>query len=119
MQIPEQLIDVDKDVRIELYTLKNLNEPQLLNVNDKSSIERSNYNSKNPTRIFVHGFQADGSLTKIFIDGIVYILFLNFLKVYSKIVFYSVFHQGNARCESNSDKLAKSFEYNRLSECKK
>lgn len=72
MQIPEQLIDVEKDVRIELYTLKNPNEPQLLHINDLNSIEKSNYNLKNPTRIFIHGFQSNGGLTKIFIDGIFY-----------------------------------------------
>lgn len=73
MQIPEQLIEVDKDVRIELYTLKKSNEPQLLEINDTSSIEKSNYNSKIPSRVFVHGFQSNGGLTKLFIDGIIFI----------------------------------------------
>lgn len=73
MQVPEQLIDVDKDVRIELYTLKNSNAPQLLNSKDSDSIKKSNYDLNNPTRIFVHGFQSNGGLTKIFTDGIVFV----------------------------------------------
>lgn len=64
------MVDVDKDVRIELYTLKNPNEAQLLSIGDSNSVRKSNYNAKNPTRIFIHGFQSDGSLTRIFIDGI-------------------------------------------------
>lgn len=72
MQIPEQLIDPDKDVQIELYTLKNLKESQILHINDINSVEKSNYNSETPTRIFVHGFQSNGGLIKIFIDGITF-----------------------------------------------
>lgn len=72
MEIPEQLIEVDKDVKIELYTLKKSNEPQILKIGDTRSVEKSNYNSKTPCRIFVHGFQSNGGLTKVFIDGIVF-----------------------------------------------
>lgn len=85
MRVPEQLIDVDKDVRIELYTLKNPSEPHLLHINDSNSIEKSNYNLKNPTRIFIHGFQSDGGLTRIFIDGIALLLDREKLKVLKMI----------------------------------
>lgn len=76
----EKLVEVDKDVRIELYTLGNLNEPQLLEINNTNSVETSNYNSKIPTRIFVHGFLSHGTLTKVFIKGIAFELFISLFK---------------------------------------
>lgn len=84
MQYVEKLIDVDKDIRIELYSYENLKEPQILVINDTTSIEKSNYNLKIPTRIFMHGFQSHGDLTKIFIDGIVlhnFIICLNLRRI--------------------------------------
>lgn len=76
IQNVEKLIDVDNDVQIELYTLNNSNEPQLLAINDTTSIEKSNYNLSIPTRIFVHGFLSNGGLTKVLIDGIVFCTYL-------------------------------------------
>lgn len=66
---PDPIINVDRDIHIDLYTLKNQNEPQLLVVHDKSSIAQSNYNRKVPTRIFIHGFGNGRAFTNSFADG--------------------------------------------------
>lgn len=68
--MPDDFFMVDKDVSIDLYTLKNRIKPQILGLNDSKSIEESNFNKKNPTRIFIHGFHSKtGSLRKAFVQG--------------------------------------------------
>lgn len=44
------------DTRFELFTLKNPTEPQLLFLDNSTTIDRSNFNSAYPTRMFVHGW---------------------------------------------------------------
>lgn len=48
--------DVEKDVRFELFTPKNPNEPQLLTLDNHTTVEGSNYNRLYPTRILIHGW---------------------------------------------------------------
>lgn len=72
---PRQLIQVDKDVRFDLYTPKNPTEHQILQINDADSITQSNYNPEFPTRIFIHGFQSKGELKSIFTDGKRFLIF--------------------------------------------
>lgn len=68
--LPDDLFIVEKDISIDLYTLKNRIEPQTLVHNDTKSIEESNFNKDIPTRIFVHGFHSKtGSLRNAFIRG--------------------------------------------------
>ncbi|XP_055306664.1 lipase member H-like, partial [Sitodiplosis mosellana] len=59
---PKTFFDVQNDVEINLYTLKNPTEPQILVINDTNSIEESHFNRNVPTRIFIHGFQSKGEL---------------------------------------------------------
>lgn len=66
---PKQLFEVENDVKIELYTLKNPTEPQLLVINDTNSIKESNFNPGVPTRIFIHGFMSKGELKDYLTDG--------------------------------------------------
>lgn len=62
--------DVNNDVRFDLYTMKNKDEPQILVLNDIDSIKSSNFNRTLPTRIYVHGWQEHGSvIRKTFNDG--------------------------------------------------
>lgn len=63
------LLDVNRDVQIQLFTLKNPIEPQILAINDTNSIIKSNYNTKLPTRIFIHGFYSKGELKKTLTEG--------------------------------------------------
>lgn len=68
--IPDDLFMVEKEVSIDLYTLKNKNEPQILIPNDIKSIEESNFNKNIPTRICVHGFHSKkGALRNAFVNG--------------------------------------------------
>lgn len=68
--MPDDFFIVHEDVSIDLYTLKNRINPQILVLNDTKSIEKSNFNKKNPTRIFIHGFHSKtGSLRKAFVHG--------------------------------------------------
>lgn len=66
---PEKLIEVEKDVRFDLFTLKNPSEPEFLLINDTTSFEKSNYDRDIPTRIFVHGFQSKGELRESMTNG--------------------------------------------------
>lgn len=45
------------NVKFYLFTRLNPSDGQTLEVNSLSSVEKSNFNSKNPTRIIVHGWQ--------------------------------------------------------------
>lgn len=68
--IPDHLFNIDKDVTIDLFTLKNTVEPQILVLNDTKSVLESNYNKKIPTRIFIHGYHSKkGSLRNAFVNG--------------------------------------------------
>lgn len=68
--IPDDLFMVEKEVSIDLYTLKNKNEPQILIPNDIKSIKESNFNKNIPTRICVHGFHSKkGALRNAFVKG--------------------------------------------------
>lgn len=68
--IPHDLFMVEKEVSIDLYTLKNKNEPQILIPNDIKSIKESNFNQSIPTRICVHGFHSKkGTLRNAFVKG--------------------------------------------------
>lgn len=114
----ERLIEVDKEVRIELYTSENLNEPQLLEINNKASVETSNYNTKFPTRIFIHGFQSNGGLTKVFVNGTVLDLlnspFKNCKFIQTSV---SIFRPKKTRCKFDSNQLGKGVQYNQLPQC--
>lgn len=67
---PQPLFDVNSDVKFDLYTLKNREEPQVLVLGDVESIKSSNFNKSLPTRIYVHGWQEHGSTMKnMFNDG--------------------------------------------------
>lgn len=66
---PGNYFDIEKDVQINLYTLKNPTEPQILLINDTNSIHDSNFNHVIPTRIFIHGFQSKGELRDSLIEG--------------------------------------------------
>lgn len=62
--------DPVKDVKIELYTLTNKDEPQILVPNDIASITSSKFNKSLPTRIYIHGWQEYfGNMKKCFNDG--------------------------------------------------
>lgn len=66
---PEPLIDVDRDVHIDLYTLDNPTTPQFLVINDTNSITSSNYDPEARTRIFIHGFRSGEGFKNSLIDG--------------------------------------------------
>lgn len=48
--------DVEKDVRFELFTDKNPSQPQLLMVDNYTTIYQSNFNWRYQTRILIHGW---------------------------------------------------------------
>lgn len=48
--------DVDQDVRFELYTPKNPKEPQMLTLNNYTTVKQSNFNWWHQTRILIHGW---------------------------------------------------------------
>lgn len=52
----------DKDVRFYLYTRRNPQHPQYLNIDetfDKSNLTNSNFNPRYQTKIIIHGYNAD------------------------------------------------------------
>ncbi|XP_014103240.1 pancreatic triacylglycerol lipase [Bactrocera oleae] len=52
----------DKDVRFYLYTRRNPQQPQYLNIDetsDKSNLTNSNFNPRYQTKIIIHGYNAD------------------------------------------------------------
>ena len=61
--------DVSKDVQFDLYTLTNPTTAQILTIDNTTSIAESNFNRELPTRIFIHGFQANRKLKKALTDG--------------------------------------------------
>lgn len=48
--------ETTKDTRFELFTPINPTEPQLLSLDDPTSIEKSNFNAAYPLRVFIHGW---------------------------------------------------------------
>lgn len=61
---------VEHDVTFELYTLKNQIAPQILSMDNITSITTSNFNKDLPTRIYIHGWQEyGGNMKKCFNDG--------------------------------------------------
>lgn len=46
----------NKDTRFELFTTKNPTNPQLLLLDNSTSIANSNFDSKLETRVFIHGW---------------------------------------------------------------
>lgn len=61
---------VENDVTFELYTLKNKINPQILSMDNITSITESNFNKNVPTRIYIHGWQEYGGIMKkCFNDG--------------------------------------------------
>lgn len=60
---------VESDVIFELFTHKNPTEPQILDVNDYTTVKKSNFNWLHPTRILIHGWNSEGLLTARFADA--------------------------------------------------
>lgn len=65
----KQFFTADVDVRFELFTPKNPSEPSLLVLDDSTSVKKSNFNRKYPTRILVHGWNSEGLLTPRFAEA--------------------------------------------------
>lgn len=66
----EPAFSPEKDVTFELYTLKNMDKPQILSMDDITSITESNFNKNVATRIYIHGWQEYlGNMKKCFNDG--------------------------------------------------
>lgn len=51
--------DVTQDVRFELYTPKNPTVPQILTLNNYTTVKQSNFNWWHQTRILVHGWYTN------------------------------------------------------------
>lgn len=117
----EPLINVDRDVRIDLFTLKNPTTAQSLQTYDMKSITESNYNPKYPTRIFIHGFQTGHGLRSNLLDGEISLRTkkLGFQKSSSIHFNCSIFRQTSVQCEFDWNKLGKSICYYQLSWCEK
>lgn len=60
---------VEDDIIFELYTRKNPTKPQILTLNNYTSVKESNFNWRLPTRIFIHGWYSLGLLTPRFADA--------------------------------------------------
>lgn len=65
---PQPFFNVEQDVRLELYTLKNQNDPQILQPND-GALDQSNFNPQRNIRIVTHGWNSDNELAKSFSKG--------------------------------------------------
>lgn len=61
--------DVGQDVRFELFTTKNPTVPQILELNNYTTVKQSNFNWWRPTRILVHGWMSEGILTPRFTEA--------------------------------------------------
>lgn len=48
--------DAARDVRFELYTPKNPNQPQLLTLDNYTTVEQSHFNWLHNTRMLIHGW---------------------------------------------------------------
>lgn len=59
---------VDSDIFFELYTRKNPTKPQILSLNNITTVRKSNFNWRLPTRILIHGWYSEGLLTPRFAD---------------------------------------------------
>lgn len=58
----------NKDTRFELFTSKNPTKPQLLLLDNSTTIENSNFNSQLDTRFFIHGWLEN--IQKIYLKKI-------------------------------------------------
>lgn len=58
-----------EDIRFELFTPKNPKESQIISHLNATSISKSNFNKKYPTRILIHGWYSLGLLTPRFADA--------------------------------------------------
>lgn len=65
----QPLFEVENEVRIDLFTMKNPTEPQFLIKNNLTSIKESNFNPKKATRIYIHGWQSRGELKAALTNG--------------------------------------------------
>lgn len=48
--------DVETDVRFELYTSQNPKQPQMLTLGNYTTVKKSHFNWRHPTRILIHGW---------------------------------------------------------------
>lgn len=55
-------LDMEKDIQVDIYTLKNPTEPQTFFKSNWSLIANSDsfYNPKLPVRMFIHGWKSKG-----------------------------------------------------------
>lgn len=67
---PQPFFSVESDVSFELYTQQNQRDAQILVPGNWESVSNSNFNPEHQTRIAIHGWRSDGSLTVQFGDGI-------------------------------------------------
>lgn len=65
----EDVLQVEKTIIVELYSLKNPNTTQHLNHTNLSSIADSHFNASLPTRLCIHGWQSRGEFKKHAIEG--------------------------------------------------
>ncbi|XP_012218278.1 pancreatic lipase-related protein 2 [Linepithema humile] len=56
-------IQFNRDIEFQLYTRRNPTYPTLLDLNDVTTLWRSNFNVKHPTVVFIHGY-SDSALGK-------------------------------------------------------
>lgn len=66
---PDPLFSVESDVQFQLFTPLNPTESQILQLNNLSSVQNSNFNINNPTRVLIHGWNSEGLLTPRFADA--------------------------------------------------
>lgn len=66
---PASYFSVENDVIFELFTQNNPTEPQILQLNNYTSVRNSNFNRWHPTRILIHGWYSEGLLTPRFADA--------------------------------------------------
>lgn len=66
---PKPYFSVENDVIFELFTQKNPTEPQILQLNNYTSVKISNFNWWHPTRILIHGWYSEGLLTPRFAEA--------------------------------------------------
>ncbi|XP_031623460.1 pancreatic lipase-related protein 2-like [Contarinia nasturtii] len=60
---------VENDVIFQLFTQKNPTEPQILELNNDTTVKTSHFDWRNPTRILIHGWCSEGLLTPRFADA--------------------------------------------------
>lgn len=64
--IPVPIFAAQHDTRFELFTPHNPSEPDLLVLGNSTSVKKSHFNPKYPTRILTHGWNSEGLLTPRF-----------------------------------------------------